>query len=199
IAEIAAELDDADIIVNVQGDEPLISPLTIERAIEAMGTTGKSGKGEAVPDGNDVGIATTWESIESAADVLNPDVVKIVVDDCERAVYFSRSPVPYPRDAARRYGSIEAAIFAEPDLLSSFRKHTGLYVYRREVLLQFAGWPQSTLEQLESLEQLRALERGVFIRAIEASTPSIGVDTSEDLERVRALVSSSRFQVSSST
>jgi len=196
IAEIAAELDDVDIIVNVQGDEPLISPLTIERAVEAMGEEGKRKKGEA--EANDVGIVTTWEPIESAADVLNPDVVKIVVDDCERAVYFSRSPVPYPRDAARRHGSIEAAIFAEPGLLSVFRKHTGLYVYRREVLLQFAAWPRSTLERLESLEQLRALERGVNIRAIEASTPSIGVDTSEDLERVREIVSSSRFQVSSS-
>ena len=198
IAEIAAKLDGVDIIVNVQGDEPLISPLTIERAVEALGETGKRGRGEAGRNGNDIGIATTWEAIESAADVLNPDVVKIVIDDCERAIYFSRSPVPYPRDAARRHGSIEAAIFAEPGLLSTFRKHTGLYVYRRDVLLQFAAWPQSTLERLESLEQLRALERGVNIRAIEASTPSIGVDTSEDLERVREIVSSSRFQVSSS-
>src|SRR6185503_9249891 len=127
IAEVAASLEDADIIVNVQGDEPLISPLTIERAIEAMGETGKRGSGEARDDRNEIGILTTWEPIESAVDVLNPDVVKIVVDDCERAVYFSRSPVPYPRDAARRHGSIEAAIFAEPGLLSVFRKHTGLY------------------------------------------------------------------------
>ena len=198
IAEIAAGLDDVDIIVNVQGDEPLIAPLTIERAVEAMGQAPKSGSVGHRSDGNDVGIVTTWEPMESAADVLNPDIVKIVVDDCERAVYFSRSLVPYPRDAVRRHGSIQAAIFAEPALLSSFRKHTGLYVYRREVLLQFAGWPQSRLERLESLEQLRALERGVVIRAIEASTPSIGVDTVEDLEKVRAIVSSSRFQVSSS-
>jgi 3-deoxy-manno-octulosonate cytidylyltransferase (CMP-KDO synthetase) len=148
-----------------------------------------------------VGIVTTWEPMESAADVLNPDVVKIVLDDSERAIYFSRSPVPYPRDAARRHGSIEAAIMAEPALLTSFRKHTGLYVYRREVLLAFAKWPQSALERLESLEQLRALEHGVKIKAIKASTPSIGVDTMNDLERVRRMmkeVSSSKFQVSSS-
>ena len=143
---------------------------------------------------------TTWEPVESAADVLNPDVVKVVVDDRERAIYFSRSPVPYPRDAVRKHGSIEVAILKEPGLLTNFRKHTGLYVYRREVLLEFAKWPQSELERQESLEQLRALEHGVTIKAIKASTSSIGVDTAEDLERVRGMmkeVSSFKFQVSS--
>ncbi|MEP6819643.1 MAG: 3-deoxy-manno-octulosonate cytidylyltransferase [bacterium] len=178
IAEVATSLADADIIVNVQGDEPLISPVTIERAVEAIAEAGSDAPG----------IVTTWEPIESAADVLNPDIVKVVVDDRERAIYFSRSPVPYPRDAARRHGSLQAAILKEPALLTTFRKHTGLYVYRREVLLAFADWPQSDLERLESLEQLRALEHGVKIKAIKAITPSIGVDTVDDLERVRAIV-----------
>jgi len=191
IAEVAASIADADIIVNVQGDEPLISPITIERAIEAIAEEGKwekgeKGKVEGVKEG--IGIVTTWEAMDSAADVLNPDVVKIVVDEHERAIYFSRSPVPYPRDAVSRHGSLEAAMSAEPALLTSFRKHTGLYVYRREVLLKFAQWPQSALERLESLEQLRALEHGVNIKAIEASALSIGVDTIEDLERVRNIV-----------
>ena len=198
IAEVATSLDDAEIIVNVQGDEPLISPLTIERAVAAMGEEGKRGRGESGSDGP--GIVTTWEPIESAADVMNPDVVKVVVDDRERALYFSRSPVPYPRDAVGKHGSINAAIENEPGLLAGFRKHTGLYVYRRDVLLEFAKWPQSELELLESLEQLRALEHGVKIKAIKASTSSIGVDTVADLERVRAMmkeVSSFEFQVSS--
>jgi len=193
IAEVAATLEDADIIVNVQDDDPLVSQLTIERAVEALGEEGKLER-----DKDQIGIVTTWEPMESAADVLNPDVVKIVVDDDGRAIYFSRLAVPYPRDAVRRHGSIEAAILEEPALLINFRKHTGLYVYRRDVLLEFAQWPQSELERLESLEQLRALEHGVKIRAIKASTPSIGVDTIEDLERVRRLVSSSKFQGSSS-
>ncbi|HEV7798597.1 MAG TPA: 3-deoxy-manno-octulosonate cytidylyltransferase [Pyrinomonadaceae bacterium] len=202
IAEVAASIEDTDIIVNLQGDEPLISPLTIERAIEAMGESGNWGKGDGgrgntESETSDVGIVTTWEAIESAADVLNPDVVKVVIDEHERAIYFSRSPVPYPRDAARAHGSIEAAILEEPALLTSFRKHTGLYVYRRRVLLEFARWPQSELEQTESLEQLRALEHGVRIKAIKASTSSIGVDTMEDLERVRRLVLSFEFRVSS--
>ena len=198
IAEVAASLADADIIVNVQGDEPLISPLTIERAVEELGEEenwGK-GKGEGVTEG--IGIVTTWEPIEAAEDVLNPDVVKVVVDDNDRAIYFSRLPVPYPRDEVRKHGSLEVAILEEPALLTRFRKHTGLYVYRRDVLLEFAQWPQSELERLEALEQLRALERGVRIKVIKASTSSIGVDTIKDLERVRGLVSSFEFRVSSS-
>jgi 3-deoxy-manno-octulosonate cytidylyltransferase (CMP-KDO synthetase) len=211
IAEVAASLHDVKVVVNVQGDEPLISPVTIERAVNALGEEGNWGKGEGENENGEigekgkgerendqVGIVTTWEPMESAADVLNPDVVKVVVDDRERAIYFSRSPVPYPREAARKHGSIEAAILNEPGLLTTFRKHTGLYVYRRDVLLEFAHWPQSELEQLESLEQLRALEHGVNIKAIKASANSIGVDTSADLERVRRLVSSSEFRVSSS-
>lgn len=183
IAEVLAALPDAEIIVNVQGDEPLISARTIERAV-----------GELENDPN-AGIVTTWESMESPADVLNPDVVKIAVDGRGRAVYFSRSPVPYPRDAARKYGTLAEALHNEPALLSSFRKHTGLYVYRRDVLLAFTSWPQSELERLESLEQLRALAHGVEIKAIEASSRSIGVDTQEDLERVRSIVEEERLAV----
>ena len=192
IAEVSATLEDYEIVVNVQGDEPLVSPLTIERAVDAMHEreTGEAenrgkGKGERVTE--ETGIVTTWEPIESAADLLNPDVVKIVIDGNGRAVYFSRSPVPCPRDAVRRHGSLEAAFQEEPMLLSGFRKHTGLYVYRRDVLLAFSKWPQSELERFESLEQLRALEHGVKIKAIKASTSSVGVDTIEDLERVRSI------------
>ena len=212
IAQVAASLDDAEIVVNVQGDEPLISPLTIERAVEAIGEeehggrgetrgTGKGEKGERRKGNRNkghrkIGIVTTWEPMESALDVLNPDVVKVVVDEHETAIYFSRLPVPYPRDAVRRHGSLDVALSAEPSLLASFRKHTGLYVYRRDVLLEFAQWPQSELERLESLEQLRALEHGVKIKLIKADMPSIGVDTVEDLERVRSIVEEREFRVS---
>lgn len=176
IAEVARSLPDAEIIVNLQGDEPMVSPETIERAVDMLASD------------TETGIVTTWEPIVDAADVLNPDVVKIVIDEKDRAIYFSRSPVPYPRDAVRKHGSIEAALRNEPSLLAGFRKHTGLYVYRRNVLLEFANWPQSALERAESLEQLRALGNGVTIKAIEASSASIGVDTADDLKRVRTLV-----------
>jgi 3-deoxy-manno-octulosonate cytidylyltransferase (CMP-KDO synthetase) len=196
IAEVAASLDDFDVVVNVQGDEPLISPETIERAVAATGEEGNRGVGEQEKPG----IVTTWEPIASADELLSPNVVKIVIDEGERAIYFSRSPVPYPRDAARQHGSIKAALEHEPGLLAGFRKHTGLYVYRRELLLAFAKWPQSELERTEALEQLRALVHGVIIKAIKASTSSIGVDTMSDLEKVRGMmqgVSRFEFQVSS--
>jgi 3-deoxy-manno-octulosonate cytidylyltransferase (CMP-KDO synthetase) len=186
IAQVAATLSDAEIIVNVQGDEPLISPATIERAVEALISEGPSG----------AGIVTTWELIDSKADLFNPNLVKIVVSDDGFAVYFSRSPIPYPRDAIRRHGSPEAAFENEPELLKLFRKHTGLYVYRKDVLLKLTKWPQTQLERTEALEQLRALEHGVRIRAIETSSPSTGVDTFEDLERVRELVRSGKICLS---
>ncbi|HYE64223.1 MAG TPA: 3-deoxy-manno-octulosonate cytidylyltransferase [Pyrinomonadaceae bacterium] len=175
LAEVAATLDEADVIVNIQGDEPLISPLTIENVVDELANAD-----EAL-------IVTTYEAITRASDVLSPDVVKVVFDKAGRALYFSRSPIPYPRDGVRSYGSLEAALENDPSLLARFHKHTGLYAYRRSFLLEYSGWPQSVLERAESLEQLRALERGVTIKVIEAQTPSIGVDTLEDLQRVRSI------------
>ena len=175
LAEAVAGLE-ADLIVNVQGDEPLISPETIERAVAAL----VADEGAAV--------STTWEPIETAADVLSGDVVKVVIDERGRALYFSRSPVPFPRDAARRHGSLSRALEAEPGLLKTFRKHTGLYVYRRAFLLEYTRLPQSALEITESLEQLRVLERGHSIRVVEAAAPSVSVDTEDDLRRVREMM-----------
>lgn len=183
VAEVASQLPDAEIIVNVQGDEPLISPETIERAVDVMAAE--------ISKQDGAGIVTTWEPIDSLEDLLNPDLVKVVLNEDEMAVYFSRSPMPYPRDAAKRHGSLEAALMNEakvPALFKLFRKHTGLYVYRRDVLLEFTKWPPSHLEQIEALEQLRALEHGVKIKVVEACATSTGVDTVEDLERVRELV-----------
>jgi len=182
VAEVAAELSDAEIIVNVQGDEPLISPETIEQAVDEMEKDSAAG------------IVTTWEPIEALDELLNFDNVKVVVGDNGYALYFSRSPVPFPRDAFLRHGDPNDALICEPELWSNYRKHTGLYVYRREVLLQFTRWPQTRLEKYEGLEQLRALEHGVKIRVIKAAASSIGVDTQEDLDKVRALIEEGRFQ-----
>jgi 3-deoxy-manno-octulosonate cytidylyltransferase (CMP-KDO synthetase) len=176
LAEVVNRLDGLDIIVNVQGDEPLISPETIDLAIIAL---------EAHPE---AGIATTWEPINSVADVLSPDVVKIVVSQDQRALYFSRSPIPYPRDVVTKHGSLEVALKQEPGLLRKLKKHTGLYVYRRDVLMSFTNWPRGELEKHERLEQLRALENGVTIVAVEAARGSIGVDTAADLQRVQAMM-----------
>lgn len=181
VAEVAAVIPEAEIIVNVQGDEPLISPETIEKAVDVMAA-------EMRKPHDGAGIVTTWEPIEQNVDLFDPDLVKVVVDDDDNAIYFSRSPIPFPRDAVKRYGSPEIALEEQPDLLKRFRKHTGLYVYRKEVLLEFTRWPQTQLEQIEALEQLRALAHGVKIKVIEACSISIGVDTVKDLERVRAWI-----------
>jgi 3-deoxy-manno-octulosonate cytidylyltransferase (CMP-KDO synthetase) len=188
IAEVALGIPEAEIIVNLQGDEPLISAETIERAVDQMHL-------ELTRAGG-AGIVTTWEPIESFDDLLNFDLVKVAVGNQDQAVYFSRSPIPCPRDVIKEHGSPEAAFANEPDFLKLFRKHTGLYVYQRSVLLEFTRWPQTQLEQIESLEQLRALEHGVVIRMIEASSASIGVDTAEDLKRVRELISEGKIEAS---
>jgi 3-deoxy-manno-octulosonate cytidylyltransferase (CMP-KDO synthetase) len=177
IAEVAESLPAGSIVVNVQGDEPLISPKTIDRAVEAL-----------LAD-NAADMSTTWEPINSLGELLNGNNVKVVIGDQGYALYFSRSPFPWPREASLRHGGDpNQAIEEEPDLLKNYKKHTGLYVYRREYLLKFTTLQQTWLEKYEMLEQLRALENGAKIRVVEAAEPSIGVDTQEDLDRVRALL-----------
>ena len=179
LAEVAANLPDDCIIVNVQGDEPMIAPETIDAAVQAL------------IDDEDADMATTCEPIESLGDLLNGNIVKVVVGDSGYALYFSRSPMPFPRDASLKYdGDPGRAIHEEPELLSLFRKHTGLYVYRREYLLRLSKLPPTQLEQIEMLEQLRALEDGADIRVVNAAGSSIGVDTQDDYEKVRELLES---------
>ncbi|MEO6655027.1 MAG: 3-deoxy-manno-octulosonate cytidylyltransferase [Pyrinomonadaceae bacterium] len=179
LAEVAGDLSVNSIIVNVQGDEPTISPRTIEAAVDAL-------INDPTAD-----IATTCEAVDDISDLRNGNVVKVVTNAEGYAVYFSRSPMPFPREAALRHGGDpNRAIIIEPELMSIFRKHTGLYVYRREYLLRFAKMPPSKLELIEMLEQLRALENGARIKVVEVDEPSIGVDTAEDFERVRRIIES---------
>ena len=184
IAEVAENLPAGSIIVNVQGDEPLIAPDTIDAAVYAL------------KDDNAAEMSTTSEPIGDILELLNSNVVKVVVGNNGYAIYFSRSPVPFLRDAALRHGGDQdSAIIEEPDLIANFRKHTGLYVYRREYLLRFSKLPQTKLEQIEMLEQLRALEDGAKIRVVDAIGTSIGVDTQGDLERVRPILESPTLTV----
>ncbi len=175
LAEIAVHLD-AEIIVNVQGDEPLIEPETIESAIAPLLTDPS------------IVMSTTCEPIESADDVLNPNIVKVVTDKDGFALYFSRNPIPFPRTAVSLHGTIEAALRTQSDLLKLYSKHTGLYVYRRKFLLHFSKLASSVAEQTEALEQLRALEHGYRIKVVRVNHRSIGVDTPEDLECVRRMI-----------
>lgn len=176
LAEVAEKLTEAAIIVNVQGDEPLISPDTIDSVVAAL-------MDDPMPD-----MSTACEPITNIGELLNFNAVKVVFGDNGYALYFSRSPMPFPRDASIRHdGDPNVAIVNEPELLSIFRKHTGIYAYRRSYLLRFTSLPQTSLEKIESLEQLRALEDRAKIKVVPAAAPSIGVDTQEDLDEVLRL------------
>lgn len=183
IAEVAENLSENSIIVNVQGDEPLIPPKTIETAVEG------------ILNDETVDIATTCEPIDEIADVLSPDVVKVVTDKNDFALYFSRSPIPFPREAVKEYGSLQNALRGEKDLIKLYRKHTGLYVYRREFLLKYTKFEQTNLEKCEMLEQLRALENGAKIKVVEVNESSIGVDTQEDFERVKKILENPKSKI----
>ncbi len=159
IAEVAASLS-CEIVLNVQGDEPLIEPEMIEAVIAPL-----------VADPM-LEMSTVCVAIADRSDYTNPNVVKVVRDRTGRALYFSRSSIPHFR-------------IPNPESRIPVYKHIGLYGYHRTFLLKFATLPQTPLERAESLEQLRALEHGYRIHAVETQYDSIGVDTPEDLERVR--------------
>ena len=158
IAEIAPALS-ADLIVNVQGDEPLVEPAMIDEAV--------------APFSHDPALmmSTLRRRIEDEAERQNPNVTKVVVDGQGFALYFSRAPIPFVRT-----GCAPAPAW----------RHVGLYVYRRECLLRLAALPPTPMERSEALEQLRALEHGIHIKVVETQFDSVGVDTAEDLARVRA-------------
>lgn len=164
VAEVAAGLD-SDVIVNLQGDEPLVDPAAIDRLPELLQTD------------RDAVVATLATPLRSADDWHDPNCVKVVRDDQGRALYFSRSPIPFVRDGV-------------PDLAQippSFFQHVGLYAYRREFLLRLAAMPTHALEELEKLEQLRVLATGGAIQVGVIPSAARGVDTFEDYERFRRL------------
>lgn len=166
LAEVAARID-ADIVVNVQGDEPLIEPAMIDDAIRPL-TLDSSIK-----------MGTLKTRIKTLHDFLSPNVVKVITDREGFALYFSRSPLPNFRD---KWNDLKDEAFESGRLLCY--KHVGIYVYRRDFLLQFAQMSPTYLEMAEKLEQLRALENCYRIKVVETKYESVGVDTPADLEKV---------------
>jgi 3-deoxy-manno-octulosonate cytidylyltransferase (CMP-KDO synthetase) len=159
-------LQDDDIVVNVQGDEPLIDPALINAVADVLLKQPQAQ--------SQVTMGTAAHAIDNAADLANPNVVKVVLDSASNALYFSRSPIPYNRDSH--------------PLAPQPLRHVGIYSYRVGFLRQFPELPQAPIEVAESLEQLRALWHGHRIAVhIATSAPGPGVDTPEDLERVRRL------------
>jgi 3-deoxy-manno-octulosonate cytidylyltransferase (CMP-KDO synthetase) len=166
VAEAASALD-AEIVVNIQGDEPLIDPAAIDAAILPM-----VHEPELV-------MGTLKKRIEDAREITDPNVVKVVTDRAGDAIYFSRCPIPFER---------------EKSVATPYFKHIGLYVYQRDFLLAYSALPVGPLETAERLEQLRALENGFRIRVVETEYESLGVDTPDDLERVSRLFDASILQ-----
>lgn len=164
LVEVMGQVD-ADIYINLQGDEPLVRPEDVEQLAQGMlaDTT--------------VDVGTLYHAIEDE-EAQNPNAVKVVLGQEGNALYFSRSPIPYPREAEKHPG---------------FKKHVGVYAYRKRILEQYAHLPASALEQTEQLEQLRLLAAGLRIRAFEVAPTGPGVDTPECLEKVRAIISGKTY------
>ncbi|MBI3077276.1 MAG: 3-deoxy-manno-octulosonate cytidylyltransferase [Deltaproteobacteria bacterium] len=165
-AEVAQRLT-APLIINVQGDEPLLDPVAITQALRPL------------LDDEEVVMSTLRAPLMDETEYRDPNVVKVVVDQHDYALYFSRAPLPFVRGGA---GAPCAS------------RHIGLYVYRREFLLKLAAFPPTPLEEAEGLEQLRALEHGFRIKVVPTACQALGVDTPEDLARVRAILAAEAGQ-----
>jgi len=166
IAYVAKDLD-CDIVVNIQGDEPLLEPEEIDLAASILFNAP-----EAV-------MGTLIKKIKDFDDLINPNTVKVIVNTHGNAIYFSRIPLPFFRDIPDKKKWLEN---------HTYYQHVGIYAYQKSFLLQFTGWPMSSLERAEKLEQLRALEMGYPILTAETEYEPLGVDTEEDLERVRQII-----------
>ena len=160
LAEVADKYPDADVIVNVQGDEPMIPPEIIDRLAEAF---------EAEPELQ----MATMKTLMQESEYGDSSAVKVIADKNGYALYFSRSLIPYPRNKTE---------------LFKVYKHVGIYAYTRTFLMQYAAMASTPLEQVESLEQLRVLENGYKIKVLESDFRGIGVDTQEDLDAVNRLL-----------
>ena len=165
---------DADVVVNVQGDEPFLDPRLIEALIKPM------------VDEPDLQFATLKTPINDPAELLDETIAKLVVDENDYVLYFSRSPIPFIRDHMK----IEKGrVTIEKSPPCTLYKHVGLYAYRRAFLARFAAWAPAPIERLEQLEQLRALYYGVRIKAVTVEHDGFSIDTPEDLERAKQRIS----------
>lgn len=160
IAEAVTNID-VDIVINIQGDEPFIKKEPLAALIKSF-------------EEKDVKVSSLMKVITQEADIINPNIVKVVCNNKNDALYFSRSPIPFKRNISS----------TQP-----IYRHIGVYAFKKQALLEFTTWPQGNLEQAEMLEQLRYLENGISIRMVETTSTSIGIDTPEDLDLAKAYYS----------
>ena len=167
IAEVCETYTDYDVIVNIQGDEPLIEPDMINAIIDSF-----------IED-TSITMSTLKHKLTNMAEIENPNAVKVITDKNGFAVYFSRSVIPYPRKLN----------------MDNYYKHVGIYGYKRDFVMEYAKMPSTPLELSESLEQLRVLENGYKIKVIETLHKIIGVDTQEELDRVREYITEHQIKI----
>lgn len=167
IAEVCKKITDYDVVINIQGDEPLIEPDMINSLIDAF------------ENEKDLKMVTLKHRLEKKIDIENPNYVKVVTDIFDYAIYFSRSVIPYPREKTENI----------------YFKHIGIYGYKREFVIEYSNLSSTPLEKSESLEQLRVLENGCKIKVIETPYEIIGVDTQEELEKVRKYINERRIML----
>lgn len=172
VAEVAKE-EDAEVVINLQGDEPFVSSELLSGMVRVF----------ANPE---IEMATPIKKILSYRELNNPNLVRVVRDKMNYALYFSRSVIPFVRDIPEQDKWLNT---------HRFYKHIGIYAYRKNILLKLTALPQSSLEQSERLEQLRALENGIKIYTVETEYESIGVDTPEDLKLVNNLIANNKFNL----
>jgi len=182
VAEAAAlpEAMAADVVVNIQGDQPLIDPDALDGLVAAF---------DEAPAPS---MATLFEPLRTVEDLLDPNVAKVIADRSHNAIYFSRAPIPFFRpEGAPMRRQFETQLAARPEGLSGYWKHVGVYAFRKEFLFEFGGLPRGPLEIAEGLEQLRALESGHRIKLVPSAGVSISVETPDDLKRVESIMGGS--------
>ena len=167
VAEVAKNIE-CDIVVNVQGDEPLIPSENIDLVIKPL------------LNSEDLPVTTLMTDIRSRSEMLDPNICKVVVDNNGRALYFTRAPIPYNREQFKSLND------QQPEQVDGYMRHIGIYAYRADFIKRYVAWNESPLERIESLEQLRVLWHGEKIHVAEAiMPPAAGIDTPEDLEQAR--------------
>jgi 3-deoxy-manno-octulosonate cytidylyltransferase (CMP-KDO synthetase) len=179
VAEVAKDRD-CEIVVNVQGDEPLIPPENIDLIVSPL-----------LKD-TSLKVSTLKIRIHKVEQIVDPNICKVVVDHQGKALYFSRAPIPFDRDAWTRDPKEGEGVWPKSERMTAY-KHIGLYAYRKPFLMEFSRLPVSELEMIEKLEQLRILENGTPLRVVETEKDSIGVDRKEDLAAVEKVLSQTSY------
>jgi len=175
VAHVARSLD-CDIIVNLQGDEPLVTGTSLDRMIEALDRDAS------------IEAATLREPVETVGDLFDPNIVKVACSATGNALYFSRAPIPYYRTEGNLHADFRAVLFGRDEPVAGYWRHVGIYAFRKHALLEFASTAETALEKCEGLEQLRLLETGHSMKVLDSDYRSVAIDTIPDIRRALLVI-----------